>query len=81
MIVIVADTSRYAKHFREEFGLNWTSVIVDEFKTYSSKMCPDSKDHKSSCIFRSFMLDSEGRVTLIVSKEGDDYLDLILESL
>lgn len=81
VIVIVADSSAHAKSLREEFKLNWTSVIVDEFKTYSSKMCPDPKDTKSLSLPRSFVLDSTGQVKRIISEEADDYIDQLLGAL
>jgi hypothetical protein len=81
VIVIVADSSAHAKSLREEFKLNWTSVIVDEFKTYSSKMCPDPNDTKSLSLPRSFVLNSTGQVKRIISEEADDYIDQLLGAL
>jgi len=81
VIVIVADSSAHAKSLREELKLNWTSVIVDEFKTYSSKMCPDPKDTKSLSLPRSFVLNSKGQVKRIISEEADDYIDQLLGAL
>lgn len=81
VVVIVADSSAHAKSLRAEFKLGWTSVIVDEFKTYASKMCPDPKDEKGLSLPRTFVLDGQGKIKRIISEEGDDYIDQLLGAL
>lgn len=81
LIVLIADSNAHAKALRQEFKLDWASVVVDEFKTYASKMCPDPSDPGSLSLPRSFVIDTQGNVKRIISEEGKDYIDQLLGAL
>jgi len=81
VVVIAADSSVEAKKFRAETGIQWTSVVVDEFQSYASKMCPDAKGEGGLSLPRTFLLDAKGVVKLIISEEGGDYIDQLIGGL
>lgn len=76
VVVYVADNEANARALERRFSLQWTDVVVDKFKVFSRKFAANREGTLE--LPRTFVLDAEGRVELIIGQEGADYIKLLL---
>ena len=72
LVVIVVDTTAHAKAIYKRYGLSWSTVITDEFKTNAKKLSISAGGGIE--LPKTFVLDQRGDVIKIIGEEGDDFL-------
>lgn len=81
LIILVADDNRFGRQLYEDYGFDWAHVLVDEFKVSSFKLAPSpSNKSESLSLPRTIIFNSKGIVEKIIGIEGEDYIDVLLDS-
>lgn len=78
IIYVVRDTRAKAMELRSRFKLDWASTFIDEYGEHAKRLIPRSDE--SLTLPRTFVLNGDGEVQMIIGKEGDDFIDLLLET-
>jgi len=81
LVVYVVDSELKAKKIHQDFEFDWAHVLIDEFKTYARKLSSGKANgHKETLeLPRTFILDGDGKIEMIIGQEGDDFLSLLLD--
>lgn len=76
VIYVVRDDRAKAMELRARFKLDWARFIVDEYGENAKRLTTSTEEGLT--LPRTFVLDRAGVIQLIIGKEGEDFIELLL---
>jgi peroxiredoxin len=80
LVIYVVDTELEAKKIHKRFGFDWAQVLSDQFKTHARTFSSGKNGTVKQTVElpKTFVLDREGKIEIIIGQEGEDFINLLL---
>lgn len=84
LVIYVIDAEVEAKKIQRRFNFDWALVLSDPFQSHARKLSSNKSPQQNKRggttieLPRTFVLNREGIITMIIGQEGHDYIERLL---